>query len=139
MDVLNLQLVGWIYAAGSGLALGLGTWLLAALHRSDEGVRRHLAERVLEDALLFGIWLLGLAGGIGVLQEKAWSLWVLELFCWTLIILSLISGFSRWRAAPPPRGLLLVSLGLFIVPLMVFCLATILTLRSETAQRVLVG
>jgi hypothetical protein len=102
-------------------------------------VRRHLAARVLDDSLLFGIWILGLVGGIGVLLEKSWSRWVLELFCWTLIILTFLSAYSRWRVAPPPRNLLLLSLMLFVLPLVMICIATILTLRGETALRVLAG
>lgn len=139
MDVLNLQLVGWLCAVGSGLALVLGIWLVVALRYGGVGARKQLAARVAEDFFLFVIWLLGLAGGIGVLQEKSWSRWVLELFCWTVIILSLLSGISRWRATPPPRGLLLVSLVLFIFPLIVFCLTTVATLRGDTALRVLTG
>jgi len=139
MDILNLTLVGWLFAVGSGLALGLGIWIILGLHSSGERVRGHLAERVLDDSLLFGIWILGMAGGIGVLLEKPWSRWVLELFCWTLMILVFLSAFSRWRAAPAPRGLLLVSLALFIFPLLAVCVATILTLRGETALRVLAG
>lgn len=139
MDVLNLTLLGWLFVVGSGLALGLGAWIILGLHASGEGVRKHLAQRVLDDSLLFGIWILGMAGGVGVLLEKSWSRWVLELFCWTLMVLVLLSAFGRWRTAPPPRGLLLLSLALFIVPLLAVCVATILTLRGETALRVLAG
>lgn len=139
MDVLNLSLVGWLFSLGAGLAIGVGAWLIVQLHRSGEGVRKHLAERVLDDSLLFGIWILGLAGGIGVLLEKSWSRWALELFCWTLIVLTLLSAFNRWRAAPPPRGLLALSLALFVLPIAAVCAATILTLRGETALRVLTG
>ena len=139
MDVLNLELVGWLYSVGSGIALGLGAWLTIGLHYSGEEVRKHLAERVLDDSLLFGIWIMGLAGGIGVLLERSWSRWVLELFCWTLIVLVLLSGFNRWRTAPPPRGSLLLSLALFVFPLVAIFAATILTLRGETALRVLAG
>lgn len=139
MDLLDLQLIGWLYAVTCALALGLGVWIVVTLHYGGEGARKPLAKRLLEDFFLFAIWFLGLAGGIGVLLGKSWSLWVLELFCWTLIILFLLSAVSRWRATPPPRGLLLVSLGLFFVPLAVFCLFTIATLRGETAQRVLTG
>jgi len=74
-----------------------------------------------------------------VLLEKSWSRWLLELFCWTLMVLVFLSAFGRWRAAPHPRGLLLVSLALFIFPLLAVCVATILTLRGETALRVLSG
>lgn len=139
MDVLDLRLVGWLFAVSAGFALGVGIWLIVGLHYSGEGARRHLAARVLDDSLLFGIWILGLAGGIGVLLEKSWSRWVLELFCWTLMVLLFLSAFSRWRAAPPPRGMLLVSMALFIVPLLAVCIATILTLRGEAALRILIG
>lgn len=139
MDVLNLALVGWMYTIGAGLALGLGMWIVVSLHLSGEGERRQLASRVLDDSLLFGIWILGLAGGIGVLLEKSWSRWVLELFCWVLVVLILMSAYARWRAAPPPRGLLLLSLALFAIPLVLICAATILTLRGEAALRVLSG
>ncbi|MEK6244615.1 MAG: hypothetical protein AABM33_08930 [Pseudomonadota bacterium] len=139
MDLLNLELIGWLFSVGSGLALALGIWITIGLHNSGEGTRRYLRERALDDSLLFGIWILGMAGGVGVLHEKSWSRWVLELFCWTLMILLFLSAFSRWRAAPPPRGLLLLSLALFVLPLVAFCVGTILTLRGETALRVLVG
>src|SRR5512147_143217 len=137
MDFLNLTLVGWLFSVGSGLAIALGMWLIIGLHRSGEDVRKHLAERVIDDSLLFGIWILGFAGGVGVLLEKSWSRWALELFCWVLIVLVFLSAFSRWRAAPPPRGLLVLSLALFVVPLAALCGAAILTLRGETALRVL--
>ena len=139
MDALNLTLVGWLVSVGSGIALGLGIWLTIGLHYSGEDLRKHLAARALDDSLLFGIWIMGLAGGTGVLLEKSWSRWVLELFCWVLVVLVFMSAFNRWRAAPPPRGLLLLSLALFLLPLVAICAATILTLRGETALRVLAG
>ena len=109
MDLLSLDLIGWLFAVGSGFALALG------------------------------IWILGMAGGVGVLLEKSWSRWVLELFCWTLMILIFLSAWSRWRAAPPPRTTLTLSLAAFILPLIAVCVATIATLRGETALRVLSG
>ena len=139
MDALSLELVGWLYTVGCGLAMLLATWLTIGLYMTGETGRRALAERLLDDMLLYSIWLAGLAGGIGVLSGLAWSRWVLELFCWVLMVLSFMSAYGRWRAAPPPRGLLLVSLSLFIMPLVAFCIATILTMRGETALRVLSG
>lgn len=139
MDILNLTLLGWLFTVGCGIALGLGIWLIVGLHLHDEGARKHLAARVLDDSFLFGIWITGFAGGIGVLLGRSWSLWVLELFCWTLGVLVLLSSFKRWRAAPRPRGLLVLSLVLFAFPVLALCAATILTLRSETALRALAG
>ena len=139
MDVLSLPLVGWLYTVGCGIALLLGTWLTLGAYASGEAGRRALAERLLDDMFLYSIWLLGLAGGAGVLMEKSWSLWVLQLFCWVLIVLAFMSALNRWRAAPPPRGLLALSLALFLFPVVLVCVATILTLRGETALRVLAG
>jgi hypothetical protein len=139
MDLLNLSLIGWLFSIASALALVLGGWLIVVIHLRDEATRKELAARVLDDTVLFGVWILGLAGGVGVLLDKAWSRPVLELFCWVLTILVALSAVSRWRAAPRPRGLLAVSLALFVVPIAVFCVATILTLRGETALRVLSG
>lgn len=139
MDLLNLSLIGWLFTIASGLALVLGGWLIAVIHLRDEAARKELAARVLDDTVLFGVWILGLAGGVGVLLDKSWSRPVLELFCWVLMVLVTLSAIGRWRAAPRPRGLLALSLVLFVVPIAAFCVATILTLRGETALRVLSG
>lgn len=139
MDLLNLSLIGWLFSIASGLALVLGGWLIVVIHLRDEGARKELAARVLDDTVLFGVWFLGLAGGIGVLLDKSWSRPVLELFCWVLMVLVSLSAVNRWRAAPRPRGILALSLALFVLPIAAFCVATILTLRGETALRVLSG
>jgi hypothetical protein len=139
MEVLDLTLIGWLYAVACSIALGLGIWLTLGAHFSGEGARMQLAARALDDSVLFGIWIMGLAGGVGVLLEKTWSRWLLELFCWVLVILVGLSCFSRWRAAPPPRGLLALSMALFALPIAAVCIATILTLRGGTAARMLTG
>jgi hypothetical protein len=136
MEALPLELIGWLYVAGCGAALLAGTWLTVGvlMHGGERG-RRELASRLLEDLLLFSIWLLGLAGGIGVLVGKGWSRPALELFCWTLMVLLVLSGVRRYRAVPAPRLMLGISLAAFIAPLIVFCIATILTLRSDSAVK----
>lgn len=139
MNLLDLALIGWLFSIGSGIALALGVWLIVFMHYGGVGARKPLAKRVLEDALLFGIWSLGLAGGIGVLQGRAWSRPVLELFCWTLMVLMLMSCWSRLRMAPSPRAMLGISMLLFVLPVTAVCIAAILTLRSETALRLLAG
>ena len=118
MDLLNVSLIGWLFSIGSGLALAFGIWLIVGIHLRDEAARKELAARALDDLLLFGIWILGLAGGIGVLLDKSWS---------------------RWRVAPPPRVMLSLSLAMFILPVVAICVATIVTLRGENAARVLSG
>jgi hypothetical protein len=138
MEALPLELIGWLYVAGCGTALLAGTWLtVGVLMNGGERGRKELASRLLEDLLLYSIWLLGLAGGIGVLVGKGWSRPALELFCWTLMVLVVLSGVRRYRAVPAPA---------FIVPVIAFCIATILTLRSDgvvkqlsSAWRILAG
>ncbi len=137
MELLPLELIGWVYAVVSGGALALGAYLIIGVHLSGAGARKQLAARVVDDSLLFGIWILGLAGGIGVLLGKSWSRPVLELFCWALIVLMAMSAWSRLRAAAPPRTTLALSLALFIIPVVALCAATILTLRSESELRAL--
>ena len=137
MDLLNLELIGWLFTLGSGFALAVGIWLIIGMHFSGLEARHQLAARVLNDSILFGIWILGLTGGIGLLLGKSWSTWVLELFCWTLMGLTVLSSWTRVRAAPPPRIMITLSLALFILPVIAVCVATILTLRGETALRTL--
>jgi hypothetical protein len=135
--LLPLDLIGWLYTAVCGAALLLGAWMIVAVHL--RGDRKALAARVLDDSLLFGIWLLGLAGGIGVLLGRGWSRPVLELFCWAISIMLLLAAWGRWRAAPPPRAGLALSLALFVIPILAIAAATILTLRNEVALRALAG
>ena len=138
MDLLNLELIGWLISIVSGIALALGMLIVGA-HCARAGVREYVTKRLLEDAVLFLIWMMGLAGGIGLLQGKAWSRPALELFCWTLMVLLVMSSWSNLRAAPPPRNMRGLQLALFVLPVVAFCIATIVTLRSETAFRVLSG
>ncbi len=65
MAALPLPAIGWLYTIVCSAALLLGAYLVIGMHLQEESTRRHLARSVLEDALLFGIWILGLAGGVG--------------------------------------------------------------------------
>jgi hypothetical protein len=138
MDALPLPVIGWLYTIVSSSALLLGAYIVAGLHLQGEGARRQLLGRVVEDAVLFGIWILGLAGGIGVLLEQPWSRPLLEFFCWVLTALTLFSAYSRLRApGAARRGTLALSIALFVLPILAVCGATITTLRGEEAIRVL--
>lgn len=136
MDALPLPLIGWVFTIACAGALLLGAWMIIGVHRSGPDARRRLAARVLDDTILFGIWILGLAGGIGVLREKSWAPLVLELFCWTLAVLVVLSAWNRLRVSTPPRTLLVVSIVLFAAPIIAVCVATVLTLRSDAARAV---
>ena len=147
MDLaLPLPLIGWFFTVASVLALGLGAMLVMALHRAGELERRFLSKTVWNDAALFGIWILGLAGGIGVLALKPWARHILEFFCWTLIVLLALSAatriyvLSRQRAAERVGWVPAIA-GLFVVliPLVAICAATIVTLRSDAARQAFAG
>lgn len=135
--LLPLHLIGWLYTLVCGAALGAGAWIVIAVHLRGE--RRELAARVLDDTILFGIWLMGFAGGLGILFGWQWGRALLELFCWALAALLLLSAWSRWRAASPPRTALALSLALFLVPALAVLGATIVTLRSEPAAPAIAG
>jgi hypothetical protein len=136
MEALPLELIGWLYIVGCTAALLAGTWLTVGvlMHGGEQG-RKELASRLLEDLLLYSIWLLGLAGGIGVLVGKGWSRPALELFCWTLMILLVFSAVRRYQAVPAPRLAFAISMVVFVAPVIAFCIATILTLRSDAAVK----
>lgn len=135
MDVLPLEVIGWIFTVGCSVALLLGAWLTLAAMKYGGEAKQQLQARMLEDLVLYSIWLLGLAGGIGMLAGKGWSRPALELFCWTLIILLGLSATKRFRAMPKPRLMLGLSLLVFIAPVVAVCVATIITLRSGSAVK----
>ncbi len=147
MELLPLPVIGWLYTIASALALALGAVLVVHANRAGGHAREQLARRRLEDSLLFGIWLIGLAGGIGLLLGKAWSALALEFFSWVLIGLTLFSVIARSRAirggegAPgmPAKALRIFNLALFALPIIALCAATILSLRSEATIRALSG
>ena len=118
-----------MYTIACAIALVVGAWLVIGVHFSGHEARKQLASRVIDDAVLFGVWILGLAGGIGVVLGKGWSGAVLEFFCWVVMVLVMMTAVSRFRAAEPPRITLALSLGLFVIPVLAFCGATIYTLR----------
>lgn len=139
MELLPLPAIGWIAVIVSGGAIGVGAWLIAGMHLQGGEMRQYLAARALDDTLLFGIWLLGFGGGIGLLLEKPWSRYAMEIFCWALILLVSMSSYVRLRAAQPPRMQVFMGHLLLIMPVYAYCAATLLTLRSRSALQVLSG
>ncbi len=147
MDLaLPLPFIGWFFTVASLLALGLGAVLIMSLHKAGELERRMLSKTAWNDAALFGIWILGLAGGIGVIALQPWARHVLEFFCWTLIALVALSAATRFyalqrqRAVAPVNWLPTIA-GLFVlaIPIVAMCAATIVTLRSETVRQAFSG
>ena len=138
MELLDLALIGWLFTVVSGIALALGMLIIGLHYRRGEA-RGQIGKWLTGDVLLFAIWFFGLAGGIGVLLGKSWSRPTLEFFCWVLMALLLMSCWSRLRESPAGRGMRAVSMALFVTPVIAVCIATILTLRSESAVRILSG
>ena len=140
---LPLAFIGWFFTLTSAAALLLALVLIATLFNAGGLARRYLSYSIWNDLVLGGIWVLGLAGGIGVIRLQPWGRYLLELFCWALIVLLLISASSRIyalrRSGPddPPVNWLgaIAGVTLIVVPLIVICAGTIVTLRSpETLQ-----
>jgi hypothetical protein len=146
MDPLPLALVGWLFTLLSAAALIVGAILIMAMHRAGELQRRFLVKTAWNDMLLFAIWVLGLAGGLGVIGRRPWGRDILEFFCWTLIVLLLLSAATRLFAAkaqPPEERAswvgAIAGVTLVLVPILVLCAATIYTLRSEVARQAFGG
>src|SRR5437899_8946873 len=102
---LSLAFIGWFFTLTSAGAIVLGAALIAMLATAGDLQRRYLSYSIWNDLLLAAIWVLGLAGGIGVIRLQPWGRYLLELFCWALIVLLFLSSASRLYALkrPDPR------------------------------------
>ena len=145
---LPLPFIGWLFTLVSAAALAFGALLIAMLARGNELERRYLGYSFWNDLVLAAIWVLGLAGGIGVIRLQPWGRYILELFCWALIVLAALSAATRLytlkeRPDPdaPPVNWLGAAAGvmLVLIPVLAICAATILTLRSPEAQKLFSG
>jgi len=138
---LPLPVIGWFFTIASVLALAVGALLIMALHRSGELQRRFLARTAWNDMALFAIWILGLAGGIGVLRMRPWGRDLLEFFCWTLLALTLLSAGTRLYAMkhlpPEERGSWVGAIAgvlVVLIPVIALCATALVTLRSEAVR-----
>ena len=140
---LPLAFIGWFFTLTSAGALVLGAALVLMLARGGDLHRRYLSYSWVNDLVLTAIWVLGLFGGIGVIRLEPWGRYVLELFCWALIVLLLLSGASRLYAlkqpnpeAPPVNWVgAIAGVTLILIPVIAICAATIVTLRSPEAMK----
>lgn len=141
MEAVSLATIGWFYALVSGAAILIGSFLIIVLHRAGNQERDVLARSVLNDTVMFGIWFVGLAGGIGLIHDKSWARATTEFFCWVLIVLVLLSAANRLlamqklSAAGEPVNWVSAAFGaLFVtVPVVAICGGTIVTLRGLAA------
>lgn len=131
----TMQIIGWSFLAITLIGLLVGAYLVAMLSRADEDARKHLARNAWTEMVMFGIWIAGFAGSIGVLMGRLWGRGLLELFCWVLIILCVLTGAQKslhaWRTNQRPA---LLGIALFIAPVLIACGAAIFELRAEAAN-----
>jgi hypothetical protein len=140
---LSLAFIGWFFTLTSAAALALGAAMILILVRSGDLARRYLSYSYLNDLILAAVWALGLFGGVGVLRLQPWGRYLLELFCWALIVLLILSAASRLYAlkrpdpnAPPVNWLgAIAGITLVLIPVLAICAATIVTLRSSEALK----
>jgi hypothetical protein len=140
---LSLAFIGWFFTLASAGALALGAALIWMLATAGDLQRRYLSYSIWNDLLLATIWVLGLAGGIGVIRLQPWGRYLLELFCWALIVLLFLSTASRFYAlkrpdpGQPPANWLgaIGGITLILIPVLAICAATIVTLRSPEAMK----
>jgi hypothetical protein len=146
MELLPVAFIGWFFTIASIAALVVGAMLIMAMHRAGELERRFLARGAWNDMALFAIWILGLAGGVGVIQLRPWGRDIMEFFCWTLIALIGLSAFTRVLAikrdsAHQPVNWVAAIAGVLVVliPVVAICGATIATLRSASVRQLFAG
>jgi hypothetical protein len=140
---LPLAFIGWFFTLTSAGALALGAALIFMLARAGNLERRYLGYSYLNDMVLAAVWLLGLFGGIGVIRLQPWGRYLLELFCWALIVLLLLSSASRIYALrqETPEGQpvnwlsAIAGITLILIPVLAICAATIVTLRSPETMK----
>jgi hypothetical protein len=145
MEIPNVPLafIGWFFTLFSAAALALGAMLILMLAHGGALERRYLTYSYLNDIVLAAVWVLGLAGGIGVIQLQPWGRYLLELFCWSLMVLLLLSAANRLYAlrrttpdAQPVNWLGAVAgITLVLMPVLAICVVTIVTLRSPEAVK----
>jgi len=140
---LPLAFIGWFFAMTSAGALAIGAVLIFMLVRAGELQQRYLSYSYLNDMMLAAVWMLGLFGAIGVIRLQPWGRYLLELFCWALIVLLLLSSTTRLyalrqeNAAGQPVNWLgaIAGITLILIPVLALCAATIVTLRSPDAMK----
>jgi hypothetical protein len=142
MDGFSLDFIGWFYVIACSLAILGGAGILLFLKSRNQLQVRYKDYSIWNDVMLMVIWAIGLGGSLGVLDRSVWGQWLLQLFCWMLIALVTTSGATRLYTLRKLAGGLtradwmnsVIGVIFVIVPIVMFCLATIMSLRTEEAR-----
>ncbi|MSQ21430.1 MAG: hypothetical protein EXR39_18285 [Betaproteobacteria bacterium] len=132
---MNVMLIiGWFFLVTSFVVLGLGVAFVIALMRASEAERRHLVNNAINEMVIFGIWVAGLAASIGVLQGKPWGRWMLQYFCIVLIALCCLiafqKGYTAWKAGERSS---IIGIIIFLFPVILACGGAIYELQGPEA------
>lgn len=132
-------MIGGFYTLICLIALTGGIATLISLGRAGAAERAAVKRNAAKEALMFVLWAVGLVGGVGIMLHRSWGLYVLELFCYALVVMICMSIYGRYqdikrRAADEHINWLAAGAGLAIVgvPIMVIAYLTIAVLRSES-------
>ena len=142
LESFSIDFIGWFYTLGCALVIAAGGAIFAFLYVSGRLATRYKDYSILNDVMLMVIWLIGLVGAIGVLDRSQWGLFLLQLFCWMLIALVSTSGATRlYTLKKLHKGLSrrdwthsLVGVVLVVLPIVLFCLGTIMSLRTDEVR-----
>jgi len=142
IDTLDLDFIGWFYAIACGAVVLFGLAVFAILYARGMLKERYKDYNILNDVMLLMIWVIGFGGAMGVIDRSQWGQFLLQLFCWMLIALVLLSSASRmYTLYKLGQGMtqkdwmqIIIGMTLFVVPIIIFCVATIFSLRSDAAR-----
>ena len=94
-DTLELDFIGWFYLFACGGVILFGLGVFAWLYMKGLIKERYKDYPILNDVMLLMIWVIGFGGAIGVLDRSQWGQFLMQLFCWILIALVVLSATSR--------------------------------------------
>jgi hypothetical protein len=142
LESFSVDFIGWFYTVACSVAIAVGGAIFAFLYISGQLRSRYKDYSIWNDVMLMVIWAIGLAGALLVLDRSQWGLFLLQLFCWMLIALVSTSGATRlYTLKKLHKGLLprdwmhsLIGVVLVVLPIVLFCLGTIMSLRTAEAR-----
>ena len=95
LDTFDLDFIGWFYATACGIVILFGLAVFALLYARGIIKERYKDYNILNDVMLLMIWVIGFGGAMGVIDRSQWGQFLLQLFCWMLIALVVLSAASR--------------------------------------------